>query len=102
MDKWADYVIVGVQYDADQSHIVRVRRCPDLGDKLGKTTIVSTKDVLDSIRGGSTHVTAYQNSSDRTWRKGDDVRVVRVGGTDFIRTDGNYIKADNLGELPEF
>ena len=102
MDKWADYVIVGVQYDTDHSRIARVRRSPDLGDKLGEATIVSRASVVDSIRGESSYITAYRDPSDNAWRKGDDVCIVTVDGTDFIRIDGNETKADNLGELPEF
>lgn len=101
MDKWADYVIVGVQYDTEQSRIARVRRSPDLGDKLGKATIVSRADVVDGIRSGLSHVTAYRDPGSNTWRKSDGVGIVTVDGTDFIRTDGNETKADNLGELPE-
>jgi hypothetical protein len=33
---------------------------------------------------------------------GEDVRGVVIDGESFLRTDANKIKADNLGELPEF
>lgn len=34
-----------------------------------------------------------------SWHVGEDVRVVDNA---YLRTDANNIKADNLGELPEF
>ena len=34
-----------------------------------------------------------------TWREGEDVRVV---DNEYLRTDANRIKADNLGNLPEY
>ena len=101
MEKWADYVIVGVRYDADHSQIDSVRRCPDLGDKLGKANIVTRAEIVASIRSGATHVTAYRNDDDPdTWRKGDVVGI--IAETDFIRTDGDKTKEDNLGKLPKF
>ncbi len=100
MDKWADYVIVAVQYDTNQSQIVKVKRCPDLGNELGKANVETREDVMESMGWGKTHVTAY--SKDGMWTRGDNVGIVNIGGVNFIRTDGNETKADNLGELPEF
>ena len=101
MSKWADYAIVGVKYDDDDhSRIVIVKRRPDLGSKLGKETTKGRTEIVDYIKAGHTHITSYWKNDQ--WVKGEDVRVVNLGGIDFIRTDRNKTKADNLGELPEF
>jgi len=60
MSKWADYVIVDVKYDDDNSsRIAKVERGPDLGDKLGKRTVEKRMKIVDDIKEGYTHVTAY-------------------------------------------
>ncbi len=101
MARWADYVIVGVRYNVDNSQIDSVQRSPDLGDKLGKANVVKRAEIVASIRDGATHVTAYRNNDGTdTWRKGDSVGIIEDTG--FIRTDGNKTKADNLGNLREF
>jgi len=41
----------------------------------------------------------YNNGN---WDLGDFIEIVRINGTDFIRTDRNHTPADNLGSLPEF
>ena len=100
MGKWADYVIVAANRADDNSHISIVKRRPDLGDQLGDSTIETKTEIVSSIKDGKSHVTAYWK--DKRWVKGEDVRVVNLGGYDFIRTDRNETKADNLGELPKF
>jgi hypothetical protein len=34
------------------------------------------------------------------WERGAEIHVVEVDDEKFIRTDGNKMKAENLGELP--
>ena len=99
--KWADYVIVAVQYN-NNLQIEKVQRCPDLGDKLGDVNIEARERIMAGMQKGVTHVTAYKNENDNTWRKGDVVDIVNLDGTDFIRTDNNDSKEDNLGNLPRF
>ena len=102
MAKWADYVIVGVRYNDDRTRIVAVKRRPDLGEKLGDESREGKDAIIDDIRAGRAHVTAYLDKNKREWREGEAVRVVSMGGTDFIQTNPNTIRKDNLGELPEF
>ena len=45
-------------------------------------------------------VTAYLREG--KWQRGEDVRTVVVHGERYLRTDGNSVKADNLGSLPEY
>ena len=100
MKKWADYVITHVRYDNDHSRISIVRRCPDLGDKIGGESTKTRDDIISSINNGKSHITVYKKEN--KWKKGDDVIVYKLDGTYFIRTDGNMKKEDNLGNLPEF
>lgn len=99
MTKWADYVITGVRFQDDKKYILSVEVRPDLGDKIGFTEDWKRLNVVDSIENGKTFVTAFRNGSE--WRKGEDVHVVTINGTKYIRTDKNNTEKDNLGELPE-
>ena len=101
MAKWADYCISAVRYNSEHTHIVKVMVCPDQGEKLGNTTEWARLDVVNAIGQGNTFVTIYKNS-DTNYKKGEDVRIVTVNGTKYIRTDANSKAADNLGNLPEF
>lgn len=101
MAKWADYCISAVRYNMEHTHIVKVKVCQDLGDTLGDTSEWTRLDVVNSIGQGKSFVTIYKNA-DGKFKKGEDVRVITVNGTKYIRTDSNSRAADNLGNLPEF
>lgn len=69
-------------------------------ESIGEVRRMSRQDVVLSILRGTTFVTAYLR--DGRWHKGEDVRVVTINGERYIRTDNNSVKADNLGNLPEY
>jgi hypothetical protein len=101
MAKWADWLISAVRYDSDHSRIVKVLAHVDNDDSVGSGQEQTRAAVVSSIEGGKTYSTITK-SPDGKWRRGEDVRVVTVGGEKFIRTDANQTKGDNLGSLPEF
>lgn len=101
MAKWADYCISEVRYNTEHTHIVKVKVYPDLGDTLGDVTEWTRLDVVNSIGQGKSFVTIYKNPEGK-FKKGEDVRIITVSGTKYIRTDANSKAADNLGKLPEF
>ncbi len=98
--KWADYCISKVHYNLEHTHIIKVKICPDNGDTLGATSEWMRTDVVNTIQNGKTFVTIVENGNN--WKKGEDVRIVTVNGTKYIRTDANSKASDNLGNLPEF
>ncbi|GAA0216717.1 DUF3892 domain-containing protein [Halobaculum roseum] len=99
MSKWADYVITAVRYSGDSIEQVRVYE--DDGDQLVNRDTKSRMAVILNLSVGQEYCTAYKNDNGK-WTKGDDVGTVEVDGTTYLRTDGNNIASDNLGELPEF
>lgn len=101
MAKWADYCISAVRYNPEHTHIVKVRVHPDLGDKIGTSSEMARSDVVNAIERGNSFVTISVNP-DGAWKKGEDVRIIIVGGVKYLRTDANSKAADNLGNLPEF
>ena len=99
MTKWSDYAIIAVQFRKEKRHIDKVKIKEDNGDKLIDEQIVSRDKAVNAIEGGINFVTAYNKQNQ--WTKGDNVEIVIINNTKFIRTDGNRIEEDNLGELPE-
>ena len=99
MSRWADYAIVAAN-DSNASQISIVKRRPCLEGTLSEEETIETRtDIVASLRSGKTYVTARRYGSE--WVKGADIHRITVDGTDFIRTDRNETKADNLGNLPK-
>ncbi len=100
MAKWADYCILGVQYNREKTHIVKARVVKDNGDNFGAVVEWSRSQVVLEIERGNTFVTIVKDNGN--WRKGQDVHTVTVNGVKYIRTDQNVRASDNLENLPEF
>ena len=101
MAKWADYLISGVRYNAKRTHIDMVKVHQDLGDTVGTAVDTPRATIVASIRSGNSYMTIFKGTNGN-WKKGQDVRIIRVGNEEFIRTDANAIASDNLENLPEF
>ncbi|HLC56622.1 MAG TPA: DUF3892 domain-containing protein [Candidatus Nanoarchaeia archaeon] len=99
MTKWSDYAIIAVQFRKEKRHIDKVKIREDNGDKLVNEQIVSRDNIVNTIERGIKFITVYNKQNQ--WTKGDDIKIVLINNTKFIRTDGNRIEEDNLGELPE-
>lgn len=101
MEKWADYLISAVQYDPEHLHITKVRIHEDMGDKVGRGSESSRREVIANIKSKKTYITSYIGQGNK-WEKGEVVRIIVVDGTEYIRTDRNQKRSDNLGDLSEF
>ena len=101
MEKWADYGISAVRYDAEQTHILRVKAHEDKGDTIGTAVEQTRSEVVSAIERGKSFVTILRGA-DNKWKKGQDVHVITVNGVKYIRTDQNRRASDNLENLPEF
>ena len=84
-----------------KTKIVAVEVREDRSEKLGQPSRWGRGEVIAAIEGGKTFVTGIKTDEGK-FRKGAEVHVVEVSGEKFIRTDRNSVKADNLGELPDF
>lgn len=100
MAKWADYCISAVRYSYSGKHIDKVRVHTDDGQTIGPPTESTRTQVITAIEAGRSFVTIY--ARDDKWRRGEDVRIVKVNGNKYIRTDANSKEEDNLGDLPKF
>lgn len=100
-EKWADYLISEVRYNAAETHIDSVKLHEDKGENVAAGQVASRAYVVLLLESGSTVCTIYQSSPGQ-WKQGAAVRTVSVEGVRYIRTDRDSTKADNLGNLPRF
>jgi hypothetical protein len=100
-DKWADYLISAVRYNAAGTHIDKVRVHEDKGETVGSPAIWARSAVVTNLEAGNTFMTIVKNAEGR-WNSGAEVGIVTVRGTKYIRTDADATAEDNLGNLPRF
>jgi len=65
----------------------------------------SREEVIQSLNNNDKWYTCLfkeERDGENIWIKKAEIHIVKVGGGNFIRTDRNKIKSDNLCELPEF
>ncbi len=101
MAKWADYGISAVRYNNAHTHIDLVRAQLDNGENFGVAGEYPRADIVDAIKKGTTFVTIFKGTTGN-WQKGQSVYVIKVNGTEYIKTVDNGKAADNLENLPEF
>ncbi len=101
MSKWADYGISAVQYNTEHKHIVKLRIHEDKGDTIGAPTDYTRQSVIDAIHNGTTFVTIIKDTSGK-WNKGQSVYIIKISGTEYVKTKDNGKESDNLENLPEF
>jgi len=97
MAKWADYLISQVSYD--QNHIItKVKQHRDIGNKMGDGEIVDRDVIAGNLGHGVKYMTVYGDL--KKIRMGKNVRYFRAYEGHYIRTDGNKVMSDNLGDIP--
>jgi hypothetical protein len=101
MAKWADYGITAVRYNSQETHIDQVKARKSNGETFGQELIYTRQSVIDALKQGYTFVTVNNGTNGKLTR-GEDVRIVKINGVEYIRTDANNIAKDNLGNLPRF
>ena len=101
MAKWADYLISAVQYNNDKTHIIMVKQHIDQVDNVSPPVEVSRLDVVINLKNNDSYMTIYE-ANEGQWKRGEEVEIIKVGNSEFITTDPNETKKDNLGELPQF
>ena len=98
MKKWANYLISKVRYDSENliSTVIR-HQDTDLGITYGESVDRST--IVSDIKNGLSYMTIYNGKN--SWKKGHKIQTFSIRGTLYLRIDGNKVKLDYLGDLPE-
>jgi hypothetical protein len=99
--KWADYVITAVRFNSAGTHITEVQVREDTGENLTSAKTKTRSNVVTQIESGYTYCTATEGS-DGKWKKGAEVKVVKIDYEKFIKTKADTSKKDNLDNLPRF
>ncbi len=98
MEKWADYLISQVKYDAD--HLISFVMChEDIGQTLTDGMLVDRMTLASELKKNRKYATVYDGG--KSWKFGHRIRLHKVNGLLYIRIDGNQVNLDNLGDLPE-
>ena len=98
MEKWADYLISEVSYD--RNHLIKIAiRHQDTEKGITKGTPIDRLAMSSDIKNGLTYITVY--SSKNSWKKGHKIETFSINGQPYLRIDGNKVKLDFLGDLPE-
>ena len=100
MNKWADFGISAVRYGLDKTHIDKIKVHEDNVDSMGQAVEKRRKQIISRMKQGKTAVTILMKNGG--CRKEEEVHIITVDGEDFLRTDNNKEKSDNLENLPEF
>lgn len=96
----ADFFITAVQYNEDKNHIESVEVREDLGwGSVGEVRLVPRAFIVDLIRLDKASFRTATHEYNGKWTSGDNVVTY---GQDFLTTEGNSTRRDNLDELPEF
>lgn len=99
-EKWADYCISDVRFNARHTHIDQVKVRPDNGQTIGEAEVYSRQTIINSIKNGITFVSIFFRNNE--WHLGRPVFIVTIHGEEFIKTVRDNTKVDNLDDLPEF
>lgn len=90
-----------VRYDHDHTHIDRVVKhlINEVGIFDGR--MASRYEIISNLHNGVAFKTMTL-AANNTWNIGDDLNIVMIEGTEYIKTQANSIPCDSLGNLPEF
>lgn len=95
-----DFCVTKVKYSDDGEHIEWVVVREELVGKIGDERVVARAFVADLIRKAkATFQTRVFNPTQKAWENG---AVIHVIDDQFLSTDRNSRKRDNLGNLPTF
>lgn len=94
-----DFCITAVRYNKDRAHIETVQVHEEKGSAIGPARVVSRVFVADLIR---LNKATFQTRIKRADGKLYVGAAIHVIDNEYLTTDRNSTKRDNLGSLPEF
>ncbi len=100
MQKWADFLISAVKTNPNQPYVDSFEVHSDFGCMVCQTEIIPRTEVIANIKKGVTYATVFRTAMGK-WRKGDDVHLVTVGGSEYLRTDKDCLPQDQFDNVPE-
>ena len=96
------YAIIGKKMNGQGTHVAEVEVREIKGTKVGSEPIVwSREEVVTAVKGDQSIITLFRKEAPK-WGRGEDIHVINVNGTEYLRTDEKLDASDNLGNLPDF
>ena len=95
------YLVSAVRYDEQNRHIDKVVEHYDDGTSLGVGTEATRASLLWRIQEDKAQYATVRFFGDGQ-AVGRKIEIIRVSGARYLRTDGECIAADDLGDLPVF
>lgn len=102
MNKWADYVITAVRFNAGDVHIDKLKVQLDLGETLGPAQEMSRAQVVKLIAQGKKFITAPKSTTNPNQVSKGAIVSVQPVTTNFLKSKADDRVSDNLDELPRF
>jgi len=97
LNRWADYLISEANYDSEHLISIAIRhQDTDKGITIGIP--VDRLTISSDIKSGLLYSTIYHGIN--TWKKGKVIQTFFIDGTPYLRIDGNKVRLDHLGDLP--
>lgn len=95
MNKWADYGVSSVKYDADRRIAKYFRVHPDRGDHLGPPAEYDRPTIIDALKSGLSFVAVESEGSE--WRKGRALTLETVRNAEFLSIDNIFGVEERVG-----
>ena len=96
MQKWSDYLISEVSYDANHL-ILKAKRHEESEKGIDDGTFVDRVTIASDIHKGFSYITIYNHLT--TWKRGNDIHLFKIHGEPFLRIDKNKVNQDFLGDI---
>lgn len=97
MQQLANYIVTHARAGSSPGELAEFRLLERQGDQFEDRGLVARDELVDIVASGET-VFAWDYDADSL---GDELALIRVQGNQFLRTDGQRLRADHLGDLPE-
>ena len=97
MEELANYIITHVRPSSAPGQVGKVRLLERQGEQFEDRDLVGRDELIELLDGGE-RIFVWDHDHEEL---GDEVDLVRVQGERFLRTDGQRLRADNLGDTPE-
>ena len=98
MQKWSDYLISEVSYDAN--HLISTARRHEESEKvIDDGILIDRFTIASDIHKGFSYITIYNQLT--TWKRGNDIHLFKIHGEPFLRIDKNKVNHDFLGDIPQ-
>ncbi|QDG50240.1 hypothetical protein FIV42_05695 [Persicimonas caeni] len=97
MQQLANYIVTHARSGSRPGQLAEFRLLERQGDQFEDRGLLTRAEVIELLDSGE-RIFAWDYEGEDL---GDEVELVRVQGDQFVRIDGQRLRADHLGDLPE-